>query len=572
MSVDDLSWTLPGDLQGRLEASIEEARSRDVIRRIWAADSSVWTGADEDQWLGWLNLPVSGRGELAHAGRFANSLKRDRITDLVLLGMGGSSLAADVMRQTFGRRSGHPILHLLDSTDPAQITAVERAIDLRRTVFLVASKSGSTLEPNILKQYFFQRVAQTVEGLPPGSRFVAVTDPGSKLHQAAERDGFREIFPGIPSVGGRYSALSTFGTVPAAAIGIDCPALLDGAETMARRCSPDQPVSANPALLLGAILGACASRGFDKITFIISPAIAGFGAWLEQLLAESTGKRGRGLIPIDGELPGQTGVYGTDRLFVYLRLDAETDASQEACVTTLEAAGHPIVRIAVKDRYGLGSEFFRWEMAAAVAGAFLGINPFDQPDVEESKIATRRLAAEFEKAGRFPQDTPLAESAGLSVFADDRNRRALAGTQDTLAGYLKAHLRRLRERDFFALLAYLEMSDANQQVLQRIRHLVRDRARAASCLGFGPRFLHSTGQLYKGGPDSGVFLQLTGDDAQDLPVPGQKYTFGAIKMAQARGDFDVLCSRGRRVVWVHLGSDVSRGLDALSGIVEEALQ
>jgi transaldolase / glucose-6-phosphate isomerase len=572
MSINAQWCTLPPDLDARVRARLALLRDQDVVRRIWACDPFVWTGADEDQWLGWLNLPVQQRADLAHPLRLARDFRHEGVSDLLLLGMGGSSLAPEVLKMTFGRLPGFPDLHVLDSTDPARIRAVERAIDLPRTVFIVASKSGSTLEPNILKHYFFDRVAQERGPSHAGRQFIAITDPGSKLEQAAERDGFRHVFFGVPSVGGRYSALSSFGLVPSALMGVDASRLLDRAESMARRCAPDEGADGNPALMLGTVLGVLAAHGHDKPTFILSPVIADFGAWLEQLLAESTGKVGKGLIPIDGEAPGPVEVYGTDRLFVYVRLESAPDPAQDAHVERLERAGQPVVRILVTDPYGLGEEFYRWEMATAVAGAVLGINPFDQPDVEESKIATRRLAAEYEKSGRLPQESPLIQGGGLSLFADKGNREALGtAAGQSIAGCLRAHLGRLGAGDYFALLAYLEMSDTHTRALQAIRHLVRDRTRVATCLGFGPRFLHSTGQAYKGGPGSGVFLQVTCDDTDDLPVPGQKYTFGVIKAAQARGDLEVLGVRRRRALRVHIGRDIERGLAALRTAVEQAL-
>lgn len=575
MATADLSWALPADLEAKVQAGIESAREEEIVRRIWAGDPFVWSGGDEDRWLGWLNLPVQQRGELAAAERFVDRLRREHISDVVLLGMGGSSLAPEVVRLTFGHQKGYPDLHVVDTTDPGQILAVERSIDLSRTAFIVASKSGSTIEPTILRQYFFHRVVQTVGEPEAGRRFIAITDPGSKLHQMAERAGFAEIFLGVPTVGGRYSALSNFGLVPSALIGVDVHALLDGADAMARRCSPDQDTDRNPGLVLGVLLGVLATAGRDKATFVISPSMTSFGAWLEQLIAESTGKQGKGVIPIDRESLRDPNVYGNDRVFIYLKLASRADAVQEARVAALEAAGQPVVRVTMPDPYALGGEFYRWEFATAVAGAVLHINPFDQPDVEDAKVVARRLAAEYEKTGKFPEEEPLRNSRGLALFTDARGRRALmekAGDgRASLAGYVRAHVDLLREGDYFALLAFLEMTDSNHRALQAMRHLVRDRKRVATTVGFGPRFLHSTGQEHKGGPNSGVFLQVTGDDLHDLPVPGQKYTFGAIKRAQAIGDFEVLSARGRRLLRVHLGSDVGAGLTTLRAVLEEAL-
>jgi transaldolase / glucose-6-phosphate isomerase len=377
----------------------------------------------------------------------------------------------------------------------------------------------------------------------------------------------------VPSIGGRYSALSNFGMVPAAAIGLDVRALLERAEEMVESCSESVAPKDNPGVLLGATLGALAREGRDKVTFIASPGIRAFGGWLEQLLAESTGKNGVGLIPVDGEELAAPDRYGKDRLFVYLRLDSAPDPKQDEAVDALSRAGQPVVRLLLRDKLDIAQEVFRWEIATAVAGAVLGINPFDQPDVEASKIATRELTKQFEQTGSLPQQTPLYAEDGIRLFADPSLSQEPVDDRGAgrLATILRSHLDRAVVGDYFALLAYLPMNDENQRRLQRIRHQVRDAKEIATCLGFGPRFLHSTGQAYKGGPNEGVFLQITADDAVDLPVPGQKYTFGVVKTAQARGDFRVLVDRGRRALHVHLGRDAESGLDLLERSIAEAL-
>jgi transaldolase/glucose-6-phosphate isomerase len=482
--------------------------------------------------------------------------------------MGGSSLCPEVLKTTFGRILGFPELHVLDSTDPAQVRTFEKAVDLGSTLFIVSSKSGSTLEPNVFKQYFFERVERLVGFEEAGRRFIAITDPGSKMQQVAERDGFRRVFLGWPDIGGRYSALSDFGLVPAAVIGIDVAKFLERTEEMVSACMPSVPVDENPGVVLGTILGVAASRfGRDKLTLVASPGIRGLGAWLEQLVAESTGKDGRGIIPVDLEPIGKPEVYGNDRLFVYLRLQSAPDLSQDGAVAVLERAGQPVVRVAIDDAYDLGEEFFRWEIATAVAGSILGINPFNQPDVEASKIATRKLTASYEETGALPAEIPLFSGDGIQLFTDEKNAAALrqaVGGNQTLAAYLEAHLDRLRPGDYFGLLAYIEMNQAHERTLSEMRVAIRDGRRVATCLEFGPRFLHSTGQAYKGGPNTGVFLQVTCDDAVDLPVPGQRYTFGVVKAAQARGDFQVLVERERRALRAHLGADVRAGLHLLN--------
>jgi transaldolase/glucose-6-phosphate isomerase len=363
--------------------------------------------------------------------------------------------------------------------------------------------------------------------------------------------------------------------VPAAIMGVDVETFLDRTEEMVSACMPSVPIEHNPGVVLGMILGVAARQfGRDKMTIVTSPGIASLGAWLEQLVAESTGKDGKGIIPIDRESLARPDVYGHDRLFVYLRLLTQPDAGQDRAVDALERAGHPVVRITLDDPYDLGEEFFRWEIATAVAGSILGVHPFDQPDVEASKNATRRLTAEYEQTGTLPIETPLLTADGITLFTDHLNAAALAraanGTR-TLEAYLAAHLSRVRDGDYFALLAYVEMNDEHDRVLQAMRHAIRDTRRAATCLEFGPRFLHSTGQAYKGGPDSGVYLQITCDDARDIAVPGQKYTFGVVKAAQARGDFQVLVDRGRRALRAHLGRDVRSSLERLHNAVLEAL-
>jgi transaldolase/glucose-6-phosphate isomerase len=569
--INPQSFSLPRELKEDASARLEEWMASDKVRRLWAHDASLWAGEDEAKWLGWLSIVGEQRKTADRFVKFAEEIAEAGFSHALLLGMGGSSLCPEVFRKTFGKIEGSPELHVLDSTDPAQIKSLENKIDLSNTIFFVSSKSGTTLEPNIFKQYFFERARQTI-GENPGERFIAITDPGSKLRQAAESDRFRKIFLGVPSIGGRYSALSDFGLAPAAAMGVDVPKFLDRTNEMVAACGPDVSPRSNPGVILGAILGCAHNLGRDKVTIIASPEIHDLGAWLEQLLAESTGKNGKGLIPVDRESLASPEAYGNDRVFVYLSLLGDSD-SLDAAVDALEAAGQPVVRISVTDIYNLGQEFFRWEIATAVAGSIIGINPFNQPDVEASKIATRKLTDEYESAGSLPRETPFFEADGIKLFADHANVAALNGAVNdrSLTGFLKAHLDRLRSGDYFALLAYLEMNDTNEVSLQSARHGVRDAKRVATCLGFGPRFLHSTGQAYKGGPNTGVFLQITCDDAIDLRVPDQKYTFGTVKAAQARGDFEVLAERGRRALRMHLGADVSTGLVKLEGAMNAAL-
>jgi transaldolase/glucose-6-phosphate isomerase len=568
--LDGQTYKLPPDLEKAVTNSLETWQRAGNVRRLWSGDANLWTGADESKWLGWLTILEQQQQRIDTFRSLKDNIAKQNCPHIVLLGMGGSSLGAEVFAKTFGRQIGHPELLVLDSTDPAQILAIENKIDLSHAFFIVSSKSGSTLEPNILKQYFFERVSKALGSDKAGSRFIAITDPGSKLQTVAERDHFAHITFGIPSIGGRYAVLSDFGMTPAAAMGLDVERLLTSAQMMVRSCGRDVPATDNPGAVLGIVLGVLGKSGRDKVTIIASPGLADFGAWLEQLLAESTGKEGKGLIPVDAEPLGEPATYGQDRVFVYVRLAGEPDALQEKTIAALENARHPVVRIAVTDRYHIGQEFFRWEFATAVAGSMLGINPFNQPDVEASKDKTRELTAAYEKTGKLAPETALQKDGNISLFADPKNSKAF-GNAKTLTDALAAHLSRIKPNDYCALLAYVERNDRHAAVLQDIRVLIRDRKRIATCLGFGPRFLHSTGQAYKGGPNTGVFLQVTCDHPADIDVPGQKYSFGVVETAQARGDFQVLAERDRRLLRVHLGADVDAGLAAFKEAVRTAL-
>ena len=570
MSLNRQTYKLAGPLAGAVAASIEDWKRNNKVARLWQKDASLWTGTDESNWLGWLNITEEQLAHIDALKQIAADVRKAKFKHALLLGMGGSSLCPEVLRMTFGKIKGFPELHVLDSTDPAQIRAIESKVDLKSTICIVSSKSGSTLEPNIYKQYFFERVKAKVGEKEAGNRFIAITDPGSKMQQVAEADKFRRIFMGVPSIGGRYSALSNFGMVPAAIMGLDVAKFLKNTEEMVKACGASTAVDSNPGVILGNILGVAANHGRDKLTIIASPGIFDLGAWLEQLIAESTGKIGKGIIPVDRERLAKPAVYGNDRVFAHLRLASKPNKAQDAAVAALEKAGHPVVRITLPNIYNLGQEFFRWEIATAVAGSVIGINAFNQPDVEASKIETKKLTSQYEATGSLPPESPFFEDQGIKLFADERNAGALKGGAK-LADVLKTHLARAGAGDYFAVLGYITMNSANETTLRGIRHAVRDKKKVATVLGFGPRFLHSTGQAYKGGPNSGVFLQITCDDAKDLPVPGQKYTFGIVKAAQARGDFAVLAERGRRALRVHLGKNLKSGLATLAKAVQKAL-
>jgi glucose-6-phosphate isomerase len=556
--LNSLTYSLPKELETAVEAKFNEWQRENKIARIWAKDASVWTNGDESKWLGWLDSVENELNDLQKYRSFADDVKNFR--QVVLLGMGGSSLCPEVLSLTFGARQ----FYVLDSTVPSQIRTLESKLDLTNTLFIVASKSGSTLEPNCFKQYFYERVSEKAGHENAGKQFVAITDPNSKMQMIAERDRFRKIFFGNPEIGGRFSALSPFGLVPASAMQLDVEEFLRRSAEMVEHCR-NENVTENTGAMLGIILGTAHKFGRDKLTIFISPEIYDLGAWLEQLIAESTGKEGVSIIPIDRENIQEA--YGNDRIFVDINLQHATELQ---AVAKLEMNGQPVVRIELADIYNLGQEFFRWEFATAVAGAVMKINPFNQPDVESAKIEARKITEEYEKTGSLPCETPFFEEDGIKLFTDSENLHELEQSvvgEKSLQNYLKAHFSRIKTNDYFALLAYLEMDAKNENLLQKIRHKVLQDYQVATCLGFGPRFLHSTGQAYKGGANNGVFLQITADDAEDFIVPEQNYTFGVVKAAQARGDFQVLLDRKRRALRIHLEADAENGLKKILQLI-----
>jgi transaldolase/glucose-6-phosphate isomerase len=563
--LNSLIYSLPAELENVVRSQFDEWKTENKIARIWSKDASVWTDEDESKWLGWLDSVAAELNDLQKYRDFAADARAE-FSDVVVLGMGGSSLCPEVLSVTFGKTN----FHVLDSTVPAQIKTLESRLDLAKTLFIVASKSGSTLEPNTFKQYFFERVSQTAGRENAGAQFVAITDPNSKMQQVAERDGFRKIFFGEPQIGGRFSALSPFGSVASAAMGLDFEDFLNRANEMVEACRNENP-GENPGAILGTILGVCHNGGRDKLTIFISPEIYDLGAWLEQLIAESTGKNGVSIIPIDREPLLKFEDYGDDRVFAYLKLKDSAESALDEKVSALEAKGQPVVRIELADKANLGQEFFRWEFATAVAGAIMKINPFNQPDVESAKIEARKITEEYERTGELPPETPFYEADGIKLFTSEKYAAELdlyASDGKSLAKYLEAHVAHLQENDYFAVLAYVEMNAEHEKLLQSIRQKILESKLVATCLGFGPRFLHSTGQAYKGGANNGVFLQITSDDAEDFAVPEQKYTFGVVKAAQARGDFQVLLDRERRALRVHLGADVKGGLEKIISAIQ----
>jgi len=557
-----------------VQETLKDLQARNFGKRLWAKDAALWHQDPEHQHiirnaLGWLDVIQQQIQDVSGLQTFAEDIKRGGLTHILLLGMGGSSLCPEVCRMTFGVVSGYPELHVLDSTVPSQVKHFEERVDLERTLCIVASKSGSTTEPLVFHKYFFDRMQQ-IKGDKAGEHFIAITDPGSLLEGMARELHFRAIFSGVPDIGGRYSALSNFGMVPAAAMGLNVERLLSRAERMRHSCDAVVPAADNPGVELGVILGTLAKAGRDKVTFVTSPALSDVGAWLEQLIAESTGKENTGIIPVDDEPLGETHVYGQDRVFAYIRFSEGADSEQDAKVEALHKAGYPVVRIEVPDLMNLGQEFFRWEVATATAGALLGINAFDQPNVQESKDYTKSYLEEFKTRGHLPEETPMATDGDVQIFTDAANQQALNGAP-TLDQILSAHLSRVQDGDYVAMNAYVERTSAVHALFQQIRTMVRDAKQVATTLGYGPRFLHSTGQLHKGGPNSGVFIQVTSDVGKDLAIPGEPYSFGVLAAAQALGDMKSLTSRDRRVIRIHLGPDVESGLKQLYTAVEGAL-
>jgi glucose-6-phosphate isomerase len=569
-------FAIPSQLRGAVDAAAADWNANNKVDRFWKKDPGLWTRDGEEQWMGWIDIVERQQKDLASLAELGGDVKSANFESALLLGMGGSSLCPEVLAKTFGQQPGFPELHVVDSTDPAQVKAACDDLNLGETLVIVASKSGSTLEPNILKQFFFDQMQRAVGAEETGSHFIAITDPGSKMEQVAKSDDFRSIFYGDPEIGGRYSALSNFGVVAATVAGLDVQKLLN--EAAKAVAGAKLPVAENPGVQLGLILGAAANAGRDKVTILTSPEIADLGAWLEQLIAESTGKQGKGITPVDREAIGAPDVYGKDRVFAYVRLKGTAAASQDAKVAALEAAGQPVVYFEIADLYEIFGQFFTWEIATAVAGSVMGINPFNQPDVESAKVETRALTSEYEKTGKLPERTPFLSGRDdkmvpFALYATDAYAAKLkaAAPSATLSGVLRAHLDQLGAGDYFATVAFLPMFAQHEAAIQQFRHKVRDSKRVATCMGFGPRFLHSTGQDYKGGPNTGVFLQITADHANDLDIPGQKYSFGVVIDAQAAGDLAVLESRGRRALRVHLGADVAAGLKALGTAITAAL-
>jgi len=547
------------------------------VSGMWAKKAELWSDDPGEQKrianrLGWLDSPELMAANLPRLRRFADSVRVEGFQHAVLLGMGGSSLAPEVLRAVLGAGPGALAFTMLDSTDPAAIRAVERSIPLTRTLFLVASKSGSTIEPNALSAYFRERLAAAgVER--PGRHLVAITDEGTALHELAQHDGYRDIFVNPSDIGGRYSALSFFGMVPASLMGLDLSGLLAWGRGMALLCGPTNAIGQNPGVALGIVMGSAARSGRDKLTLITGPRLRPFGLWVEQLIAESTGKRGTGIVPVAGEPLGSPDLYGDDRLFVRLRLhggDPE-EHERDGKVERLRAAGHPIVNIRLVEPLGIGAEFVRWEIATATAGAILGINPFDEPNVQQAKDAAKALLRQYASEGRLPAAAPQVVFDGVGFTFNQAVLDKLGQPLGEARVALRSFLDLAQPGDYLGLLAYLPVEPALEARLERLRTAIRNRKRVATTLGFGPRYLHSTGQLHKGGPNSGQFILITADSSPDLAIPGEPFSFGTLEMAQALGDFASLDGTGRRVLRVHLPGPDPAVLDRACGLFEAAL-
>ena len=565
-------WRRLGEWEPLVAEALERLRQERTTRRIWGRDGSLWKEDPaavqeiEDR-LGWLDLPSIMRVEVGRLKALAVELQAVGYRRAVLLGMGGSSLAAEVYREAFGVAKGFLDVTVLDSTDPTQILRVEEGLRLEETVFIVSSKSGTTPEMRTLYEYFRERCeSQLGDGEWP-AHMIAITDPETPLASLATAQGFRALYLNPPDVGGRFSGLSLFGLVPAALLGIDLDRLLERAEEMARACRVTLAEGENPAMVLGAAMGALAADASprrDKLTLLASPGLRAFGPWMEQLVAESTGKGGRGIVPVVGEPLAPPEALGSDRFWVYLRLMTDDNAETDAAVARLAAAGEPVMAFPVRDVYDLGAEFFRWEYATAVAGKILGVNPFDQPDVDSAKRQAQQALDRYEETQTLSEEVPLLEDGALALYGPPSGA-------DDVAGYLAAFFEGAQPGDYAGLLAYVERRDAHAAVLERIAAALRGALRIPVTVGFGPRFLHSTGQLHKGGPGTGLFLQITPSDARDLPIPERGYSFGVLKRAQAIGDLNALRDVGRRVVRVDIGEDVPGGLEALEQAIEAAL-
>jgi glucose-6-phosphate isomerase len=564
-----------GNHDAVFRAALERLDSDQSLARLWKKDPTLWKAEPDHQAiiansLGWLTVAETMQSHAADLASFAQDVKNAGFESCVVLGMGGSSLCPEVLARTFGSQDGFPQLYVLDSTVPTAIRHLEQKINVANTLFIVASKSSLTTEPQMFHRYFRDRVKR-MKGDTCGENFVAITDPGSQLAKEAAHGHFRRIFLDMPDIGGRYSALSYFGLVPFALMGGDVKALLDRAAQAAKACGDSVPTNDNPGAKLGAALVSLAQAGRNKLTFVTPAPLNSLGLWIEHLLAESLGKEGHGIVPIVGEALAAPDVYGEDRVFVYIRTESAANSEIEGKLAALESAGHPVLRHTLSDPLDLGEEFFVWEFATAVGGSLFGVNPFDQPDVQESKTNTARQLAEYAQNDALTQQKLVVADTVLRIFADAENCDVVRRGGSSLQSMLAAHFARLGAGDYFAIAQFIEELKNYDSLVQEIRLVVRDEKKVATTTGYGPRFLHSTGQMHKGGPESCVFLQLTSEDINDIDVPGEKFSFGVLKQAQALGDFESWAAHHRRAIRIDLGRDVEKGLRRLLALVKESV-
>lgn len=572
MSTGSIQKIQAGKLKHEIELGYADMDKKHAAQRLYDRDALFWKSDAENiksinNRLGWLDVPTNAE-ELID---FATQIKNEGYTHAVLLGMGGSSLCSEVARQTFGSKAGYPELLVLDNTAPDAILDLQKQIDLTKTLFIAASKSGGTMETISFFKYFYGQLKATGFA-DPGKNFVAITDDATPLVKMADEYHFRKIFINRGDIGGRYSVLSDFGLLPMALMGIDIEAMLASTRQMRDLCYQDVPAIINPGVSLGTVLGVAQQHGRDKVTFIMSPSIRAFGYWVEQLIAESTGKEGKGLIPITGEEPGAPDIYYSDRVFVHMYLGSDNNAGDEKKIAALAKAGHPVIYIEVADKLALGGEYYRWEIATAIAGAVIGINPFNEPNVAEGKKNTNDLLEEWNKDGYFKKHPPLLRENELLIYGSDSIKEISDKGQIPVRYFIDEFTDLIRPGDYLSLLCYFEEKEERTKALQTWRMHLRDQLKVATTLAYGPRYLHSTGQLHKGGPATGAYIILMGDDKEPLPIPDQKFGFNVLNEAQSLGDFRSLNDKGRKVLYIQLGKDIDKGLNDLLQLITQTAQ
>jgi glucose-6-phosphate isomerase len=567
MSTPSTQEINPGSLKDKVELGYIALDKQHAASRLYDRDALFWKSDAENiksitSRLGWLDVPGNAKELMA----FASQIKTEGYKHAVLLGMGGSSLCSEVARQTFGPKNGYPELLVLDNTAPSAILHIQKQLDMGKTLFIAASKSGGTMETISFFKYFYEQLKAT--GFPePGRNFVAITDDATPLVKMAEEYHFRKVFVNRGDIGGRYSVLSDFGLLPMALMGIDIEAMLASTQQMRDSCDQDIPTLDNPGVSLGAMIGTAERNGRNKLTFIMSPSIQAFGYWVEQLIAESTGKEGKGLIPVTGEALGAPDVYGDDRVFVHMYLSADDNKDSVQKLQALEKAGHPIIRICVTDKIALGGEYYRWEVATAIAGAVIGINPFNEPNVAEGKKNTNDILEDRKKTGAFKKPDLLLRENEILISGSDKVKQLGDKGHIPLKDFVQEFIDLIHPGDYISLLCYFEETGSRSEALQGWRMQLRDEVRVATTFAYGPRYLHSTGQLHKGGPPTGAYIILTGDNGGPLPIPGQSFGFDVLNEAQGLGDFRSLSDKGRRVLYIQLGKDIDKGIKDLLQLV-----